>query len=201
MEDLIKKIVLLEWAEFQQVNNRGGRASCQDDWENFEISRRSQYRAWSNELLESYFKDLETAKSNGRNLLAEKYARMMESTIPKEYEELKRTLPVISPEMKKLIEIIIRIQLKWTEELAKKYPNLSGKGRSIYSHEDREDVTSFETYLRGELETYSKETIDLYYEYVQRLEYQEKNLNIMIMENTVYAYGYDSLETAEKATS
>ncbi len=42
--------------------------------------------------------------------------------------------------------------------------------------------------------TYSEKTIKLYYDYVKQLQSMGKNLNTMIMENTVHAYGYDSLD-------
>ena len=43
MNELIGKIVDEEWAQFQLVNNQGGRASCQDDWRQFSIMRGSQF--------------------------------------------------------------------------------------------------------------------------------------------------------------
>lgn len=83
---LIKEIVEMEWQQFQNVHNEGGRASCQDDKETFEIMRNSQFLVWNEEVLKSYLADLQDAWADGWNLLTEKYARMMESTAPKEYE-------------------------------------------------------------------------------------------------------------------
>ena len=62
-----------------------------------------------------------------------------------------------------MIEKIIAINLKWKVEIADQYPNLTERGRVIYSKEDTCNFTSFETYLRGELRTYSPNTIQLYY--------------------------------------
>ena len=53
-EDKIFKIISIEWDMFQDVNNIGGRASCQDDYETFEIMRRSQYENWTEEMLDIY---------------------------------------------------------------------------------------------------------------------------------------------------
>ena len=39
---------------FDKVENQGGRASCQDDYETFSIMRKSQYMLWSREMLESF---------------------------------------------------------------------------------------------------------------------------------------------------
>ncbi len=64
--------------------------------------------AWSKELLESYFNDLITAKNKDWNVFTEKYVRMMESTSPQQYEELKDLLPFTSPEKKKMRKILFR---------------------------------------------------------------------------------------------
>ena len=86
---LTKKIIQKEWLQFTSVNNQGGRASCQDDRETFDIMRKSQFMAWNDQLLESYLHDLEQAENKEWSLLAEKYARMMVSTAPEEYEQIK----------------------------------------------------------------------------------------------------------------
>ena len=46
-EDLIEKIIAEEWKQFDQVNNEGGRASCQDNWPTFHIMRKSQFDNWN----------------------------------------------------------------------------------------------------------------------------------------------------------
>ena len=46
-EDLIAKIVEVEWQLFQKVRNIGGTAACQRDEETFEIMRYSQAMSWS----------------------------------------------------------------------------------------------------------------------------------------------------------
>ena len=50
-KDMIAEIMEIEWDMFQHVQNIGGRASCQDDWETFEIMRLSQYENWTDEML------------------------------------------------------------------------------------------------------------------------------------------------------
>lgn len=198
MKNLIEEIVNFEWNEFQNVKNEGGRASCQDNWSTFEIARKSQFLSWNNEMLKSYYDDLLNSKDQGHNLLTEKYARMMESTAPKQFEKIKDNIPVLSIEKKNLIEEIIKIRIKWAEEFAMKYPFISGNGRLIHSYEDNLYGTSVETYLRGELGTYSEKTIKLYHNYVKQLENEGKNQSRIIMENTALAYGYESLDEAEK---
>ena len=52
--------------------------------------------------------------------------------------------------------------------------------------------------MRGELSTYSDETLDLYGRFIAQLCMEEKNLAEMIMENTAHLYGYPSLDDLEQ---
>ena len=195
--DLIEKIVELEWKQFDKVKNEGGRASCQDDYGTFSIMRKSQYLTWPEELLESFYNDLFAAENKGWNLIMEKYARMMESTAPDRYEELKKELPVLSNERIAIQEEIIKIQVDWMEEFAAKYPKMAGNARSIHTSEDTPYNTSYETYLRGELGTYSENTFTLYGRFITDLLKQNCNLAYATMTNTAKLYGYQSVEEAE----
>lgn len=198
IEKLVESVVNAEWQQFQHVRNEGGRASCQNDRVTFDIMRKSQYMTWPDELLLSYGNDIKEAFENNWNLITEKYARMMESTAYEKYKELEPQLPVRSSERRELVEKTAAIQVKWMEEFARKYPKLADNARSIHTYEDREYNTSYETYLRGELLTYSDKTMELYYKFVKELEKKGENLAQMIMENTVKLYGYESLEEAER---
>ncbi len=196
--EMIDKIVALEWAQFDKVENRGGRAFCQDDWHTFSIMRKSQYLTWNKELLSSYLRDLEEAGEKGWNLIMEKYARMMKSTAPEEYATLEKDLPVRSEERLAIQEEIIKIQVAWMEEFATKYPMMAGNARSIHTSEDNPFNTSYETYLRGELGTYGEETFVLYGRFVAGLLQEGRNLAYETMNNTAKLYGYDSVEAAEE---
>lgn len=197
-EDLIDALVKEEWEAFDKVENEGGRASCQDDWNTFSIMRKSQYLEWSEEMLQSYLNDFAAAKQKGWNLIAEKYGRMMESTTPDHYEKIKDKLPYLSPEKKQIIEEIVKIQVGFMEELADKYPMVASTARSIHTYEDNPYNTSYETYLRGELSTYSDETLQLYGRFIVSLASNGENLAMRIMENTAKLYGYDSLDDLEE---
>ena len=198
---LIDKIVELEWKQFDKVKNEGGRASCQDDFATFSIMRKSQYLTWSEELLCSYYNDLLDAWQNGWNLITEKYARMMKSTAPEKYAELEDKLPIRSEEREKIMEEIVKIQVSWMEEFASKYPNMAVNARTIHTYEDNEFDTSYETYLRGELGTYSEETFVLYGRFIAGLIQEGKNLAYETMNNTAKFYGYESVEDAEEKIS
>jgi len=194
---LVENIVELEWKQFDKVKNEGGRASCQDDYPTFSIMRKSQYLTWPKELLESFYGDLVSAEDKGWNLIMEKYARMMESTTPEKYEELKKDLPVLNEERIAIQEEIIKIQIGWMEEFAAKYPKMAGNARSIHTSEDTPYNTSYETYLRGELGTYSENTFILYGRFITGLMKENCNLAYEIMRNTAKLYGYETVEEAE----
>lgn len=197
MEELIQKIIEVEWKQFQMVQNEGGRAACQDDWNTFQIMRESQFVNWPLEILESYAKDLMAAMDHEWNLVFEKYTRMMKSTAPEKYKELEHILPLLSEERVRRMEKTIAIQTKWMEEFAEKYPNLMSEARYIHTYEDTEYATSSETYLRGELATYSEETQELYGAYIEKLLAEGKNIIQMTYDHMVKRYGYLSLEEAE----
>ena len=195
--DLIENIILKEWQQFDKVKNEGGRADCQDDYATFSLMRKSQYLTWNRELLESFYADLCNADKAGWNLIMEKYARMMESTNPEKYQELKSTLPELSPERVTIQEEIIKIQVTWMEEFSKDYPKMSSNARNIHTKEDSAFNTSYETYLRGEISTYSEKTFLLYTNFIIQLMREERNLAFDTMENTAKLYGYESIDSAE----
>jgi len=197
-EELLNEIVRIEWDMFQNVPNIGGRALCQDDLKTFNIMRYSQGMSWSETTLESYLNDLQEAKREGRNLPTEKYARMMKSTSPLEYAQIEYLLPSLDPEVPTLIDRIVEIVLPWEEEISENFPYVRGRGRPIYSSEDRLGVASFETYLRAELATYSKKTLELYYQNVLELKLENINGDEVVLEYMVKQYGYNSLEEANE---
>lgn len=199
-QKLAEEITKLEWDQFQLTENEGGRANCQGNWPTFRIMRMSQFLSWPLDLQESYKQDLERADSDGRNLITEKYARMMESTAPEIFERTIKPYikPILEPR-KSAQEQIILTQVKWASDFRNRYPNLGLAMRVLKTSEDTAENTSFETYLRGELSTYSDDTFAKYQRFVNNLRAENLNLTQMIITNTVRMYGYDSLESAECA--
>ena len=197
IEELAEKIARTEFEAFDKVKNQGGRADCQDDWFTFSIMRKSQYLTWNREMLLQYLYDFTREYSRGHNLIEEKYGRMMESTAPAEYEKLKAHFPSITPEKKQIIEEIVRLQVGWMENFSKEYPKLAGNARSIHTYEDHIFNTSYETYLRGEISTYSDKMLELYGRYIVAYVNAQKNLARDIMEHSVLMYGYEDLQDAE----
>lgn len=197
-EDLLDEIIEIEWQMFRNVANVGGKALCQEDPATFKVMRFSQGMSWSEAALDSYLQDLKEAEANGRNLLTEKYARMMQSTAPSEYAQIVHLLPPLPPEVFPLIDNIVGIVLQWQEELVERFPYVLGRGRPVRASEDSPFATSFETYLRGELATYSRRTLKLHYDNV--LEQKTGNINgsEIALEHTVKQYGYRSLKEANE---
>ena len=77
---MIQEIIKREWDFFQKVENIGGRASCQNDFETFFLQRQGQFQVYYPEVNASYLEDLMNYQNIGRNPVMEKYAYMMEST-------------------------------------------------------------------------------------------------------------------------
>lgn len=198
VEELSEEIAKLEFTAFDKVKNYGGRADCQDDWFTFSIMRKSQYYTWDEEMLLQYYYDFTREYQNGHNLIEEKYGRMMESTAPAEYARIAASFPAISDEKRQIIEGIVSMQVAWMEEFAEKYPNLAGNARSIHTFEDNLFNTSYETYLRGEISTYSDKMLELYGRFIVNCAQNGRNLAKKIMEQSVLMYGYEGLEEAER---
>ncbi len=197
-EDSVAKIVEIEWRMFQDVPNIGGTAPCQEDQKTFQIMRFSQVMSWSEAVLESYLGDLTEAEGNERNLLTEKYARMMKSTSPLEYARIEHLIPPLNPKALLLIDKIVSIVLEWEDDLQNKYPYIMRRGRPVYSSADTPFVTSLETYLRGELATYSLRTLELYYENVLKQKSEHINGSEITLDHMIKQYGYGSLEEANR---
>ena len=190
----------MEWEMFHTVQNMGGPAACQQDRKTFETMRSSQILSWSGEGADSYLEDLRRAKADKRNLMEEKYARMMEHTSPADFRRrIAPHLPELDEEAPPLIDRLTQMAVGWMEQVAAKYPSLGARGRPIRATADNEFTTSFETYSRGELATYSLKTLRLLENHYLRLAARGDNPAEDVLRHTVACYGFHSLEEAETA--
>ena len=192
-EKLIDEILEEEWNYFSNLNNIGGRADCQDNREDFIIMRKAQWLTFNEETLLSYLEDL----NSKNNPLFQKYGQMMKYNSPKEYEKIKNLLEQPSSQKLDLVEKIMEIYMKWEEEFFKAYPIFSSMGRPLYSKQDDDEDTSIETYLRGELLSYSEKTLALYLKYI--LEMKNKNINLAVknMDNLASMQGFENSQDVE----
>ena len=193
-EKLIEEILEKEWAYFSKLNNIGGRAACQDNREDFIIMRKSQWETFNEETLLSYLEDL----NSKNNPLFQKYVQMMKYNSPQEYEKVKDILESPSKNKITLVEKIMSIYMEWEEEFFKKYPIFSSMGRPLYSKDDDNIETSIETYLRGELLSYSKKTLEFYLKYILEMKEKNKNLAIKNMDNLASMQGFKNSDEVEE---
>lgn len=193
-EELIEKILQKEWDFFSKLHNIGGRASCQDNKEDFIIMRKAQWLTFNLETLKSYWRDL----NSNKNPLFEKYARMMKDNMPDEYERIKDNLESVSLEKKALVNKIMLVYMEWEEEFFSLFPIYSSMGRPLYTFQDSLEDTSIETYLRGELYSYSEETLKLYYEYINSMYIDGINLAIKNMDIIAQMQGFKDSRDVEK---
>jgi len=171
-EELLNKIIEIELRMFERVRTSEP-SLCKDRPETFRVMRGMTHSVLSTETLESYLRDLQKAEAEGRNLLAEKYARM-DSRIP----PLK-----VNP----LINDIVELESGWMRELSQKYPHIFRGGSG-----------SFELYLSNELETYSDDTLQLYFADVSRAEKEGGNLAEERYTKLSLQIGYSSIDEMEK---
>lgn len=148
--------------------------------------------------MQSYLHDLTTAAYMGRNLLTEKYAYMMEDISSGGIYADSSCSAGSGAEVRVKIDEIVDINVDWQKEADEKYPNLRAKGRPLTSKEDTPYQTSFETYLRGELKTYSPETIQRLHAYTLSCLEKHYNMAIANLQNMTAQYGYSSVEEANE---
>lgn len=198
MNDIIERIIDKEYAMLDRVNGLGGRASCQDRFSEFRLMRASQFLVWSENIQESYFADLEEAERIGRNLVFEKYAWMMQTSMPEEFRKVCHVLPQFTEEQIRRMERIVKIQVAWAEEFVETYPVFGSRGRRLYTSQDTPQDTSVETYMRGELATYSDATVQLYGQFVENCLLEGRNLTVEVRRNQARFQGWNSLEEVER---
>ncbi len=176
LEKLLDKIIEAELEMFELIKTAEP-SSCKDHPETFRVMRRMTHSVLSIETLESYFKDLQQAKAEGKNLLTEKYARM-DNLIP----PLKT-----NPDIIKIINEIVETEADWMRDLSGRYPR-TFKNESV----------SFKNYLSSELETYSDQTLRLYRRDVYKAQREERNLAEEAYTKLFQQIGYNSINGVEE---
>jgi hypothetical protein len=182
-ERVIDAILEIELAMFLTVNPQKT-SSCQESPESFRLHRSAQFSTWSPETLRSYLEDLLSAQGDGKNLMRLKYARMQG------LEPSRNAEPIVDE--------IVRLQIVWQKEMFRKYPALMSNARPLSDGVEPAQMTSFETYTRAELETYSSRTLKLLH--AELLLNLEKGVNMSeeVYEFLVRQSGYPSLAEAEQ---
>lgn len=182
------KITDIEFEMHKALNAYGGVQECQLNKNYYFIMRLSQHLNMSLEFLNSYLNDLIYAKNNNVSLPFIKYAFMEKSTDKKLYELTKDYLPIIDEKRTKLQEAIISVQLEMLNKYLKKQKNDSKNMRTIYSSSDNLDNASYETYLRGELSSYSENTVVLYGRMISLYSKYKKNFVEEVIKTSKFLY-------------
>lgn len=155
--EMVDAIVDREWLQFTNTINIGQRSYCQDQKSSFYLSRKAYLNIYDEEILSSYLSDLETAERKGIHLVTQKYAYMMESTDIENFNKIKDQILPLSDKKSNIVESIMYIYVQWLKELEQ---SEGDKGsRPLFSTSDSVNSTSAETYMRGELKSYSDMTL------------------------------------------
>lgn len=108
----------------------------------FKKTRKMTYSVLSDKTINSWLKDLRAAISANRNPLLEKYAL------------IENKIPAINSNV--LIKKIVEQEVTWMNELGKKFPKVIKR--------EQASVELFEKYALCELQTWSDESIELYWQ-------------------------------------
>ena len=195
---LIKRLCDIEWALYDKLNSAGGQPSDQEDAVFFKKMRACQLESWSRQLLDSYRGDLERAVAEQRNPLWEKYAFMTEKAQPEQFAKVSKYLPQVNEEALSLIAEICDVQMAWEKEVNAQYPRMRAQVNPAASDDAASASSSSRNYLECELKTYSLATLRLYCDYIRACSACRRNLAREVAEKIAEAYGYASLEDAEK---
>jgi hypothetical protein len=179
---IIEAILEIELQMFLTVNPEQT-SGCQEHPESFKLHRRAQFAPWSEEALGSYLEDLHAAQAHGENLMRRKYARMQ------------GLLPPV--ESSPVLEEIVRLKMDWQRAMFRDYPAVMAGARPLTAESTRAQMTSFETYARGEIETYSKRTLGLLHRDLLEIQARGESLSEKVYDYLVRASGYASLKDTE----
>jgi len=151
-QKIIDAIIERELEMFLAVQNFGGTSGCQQHPSSFKAMRWMTHSVLPHEYLVSYLNDLKAAHNNDINLMTIKYGRM-DNLIPV-YND--------SP----LIEKIADAEVQWMQELRQLDP---GSFRET-------DGKAFKVYLSCELETLSADTLQIYFDTIEKARSEGRNL-------------------------
>lgn len=197
--EIVEEIVNIEWYFFKNTKNTDGIAECQLNDEEFFIMRKGQWLCYPLKVLQSYLQDLYQALDENRNLVFEKYLYMMKNTEPLEYEKLKNILKVYETRAHEVLRNdITKIYMEMAKDFYNKYPNFSNNCRPLYKKDDELERASLETYLMGELYTYSPKTLMFLLDYIKELKQENKNIVYIVNSKVIELKNMNSIEIVEQ---
>lgn len=154
---MLHELLDTEWLHFDVVNGIAGRAECQDNAIGFFIYRTAQYMSFPRETLACVHDDVLAADAAGRNVIREKYARMMERTDPAEFDRIWRgKLEEISSVKQGVLDSIEQTLRAMLEDAAGTMPASTKHARGTIS---RAELVSSIDYYICEISSYSLNTL------------------------------------------
>lgn len=180
---VLDKIVAYEWDMLQKTNSRQKHLECRNNKYTFHLMRKSQWAIYPLDIQAKYLRDIHLALQDGRNLMVEKYAYMMQDFVAEEFEAIKDRLPSISPKKEELVKAILEQHFIWHDEAKRLLPKTMERGRC--SCQTISNEVSIFVYLKGELYTYSEDTLEGILNYNQSLVAQGKNGIVETLKNYV----------------
>lgn len=191
----ILSIIKKEWNLFTTTQNKGGRSACQDEKGNFYASRIAYWSMYSEEIHHAYLIDLARASTAKQNLISHKYAYMMAYTSPQEFKELQPYLPPVSPQKNAIVNAIMKIYLTWEISVRKTNVSVNNLHRPLSKNENSNLQTSVETYMTGELMSYSENTLQKILSYFIYCLQHNINPLIIYLEKLTMFINYNDFKT------
>jgi hypothetical protein len=87
--------------------------------------------------------------------------------------------------------------MDWQRAMFRDYPAVMAGARPLTAESTRAQITSFETYARGELETYSERTLGLLHRDLLEIQARGESLSEKVYDYLLRASGYASLKDTE----
>ena len=94
LEEKKERLIAMEWEDFRNVNNEGGKADCQENPGTFHAMRKSQFAPWPESVVDSYMSDLEEAKKQAQN--GEKVVLVRRETSPEDITGMKSAQGILT---------------------------------------------------------------------------------------------------------
>lgn len=174
-EDILKHIIDQEMEFFEAMNKE--EEIPENTIPALRRMRWMTYVVLSEETLKLWLIDLLQARESNRNTMIEKYA-LIDGLID----------PIqINP----VIEKIATAETEWMEELAKEYP------LTVQGHDSNKEL--FKKYILCELQSWSKEALDSYWQDICRAKENNENLAIVRYDCLYNSLGKGSLAEVNKS--
>jgi hypothetical protein len=149
-DKLINSIIAEEWEMLGQVQQAQGTPA--GDERNFYAKRYGWLSGFAEDTLQSYLSDLRVSKNAGINMVALKYAYMMQKTDYAYFDDnLRKNVPAVSDAKKAMVEQTVAKLVQYKSSMPG-VDTVTAEGIKM---------PSYEAYILGELETYTEPTMKL----------------------------------------